>query len=310
MNTSILELRHFYTLIALVESGSLTQAAARVHLTQSALSHQIKQLEDQYGVTLFERKTQPLRLTASGTRLHALALSVIALIDQGERDLARISQGGVGRLRIAVECHSCFDWLMPSMDSFRSHWPEVELDLVAGFHIEPVRLLLDNEADVVIVSEPRARKDISFHPLFRFEIVTLIANQHRFLDKPYLNPQDFAKEILITYPVPDEMLDLVRKILKPRGIRPKRRTAELTAAILQLVASGRGIAALPNWSVQTYIERGYVLAKPIGKKGFWGELYAATTRSAESLAYVQDFLKTVRATSFSTLKGILPHTPT
>jgi LysR family transcriptional regulator for metE and metH len=306
MSQSILELRHLQTLLALVETGTLSRAATRVYLTQSAISHQIKQLEEYYGVGLFERKTQPLRLSPAGQRLHTLAETVSKLVSGAERDIARIAQGKAGQLRIAVECHTCFDWLMPSMDRFREHWPEIELDLVSGFHADPLALLAENRADLAVISEPQQRRGIVFHPLFRFEIVGLVSRQHPFAAKAFLEPEDFAEETLISYPVPDDMLDIVRKVLKPKGIEPKRRTTELTVAILQLVASRRGLAALPNWSVQSYLERDYVLAKPIGRKGLWSALYAATTEATAASAFMRDFLDTVRSTSFRGLRGLLP----
>jgi LysR family transcriptional regulator for metE and metH len=306
MKPSLLELRHLQTLLALVETGTLSKAAARVFLTQSALSHQIKQLEDHYGVALFERKTQPLRLSPAGQRLHSLAGTVMKAVREAERDVARIAQGNSGQLRIAVECHTCFDWLMPAMDQFREHWPEIELDLVSGFHVDPLALLREDRAELVVVSEPQAREGVAFHPLFRFEIVGLVSRQHPLAPKAFLTPEDFAGETLLSYPVPEDMLDIVRKVLKPRGIEPKRRTAELTVAILQLVASRRGIAALPNWTVQSYLEREYVLAKPIGETGLWSALYAATTEAMAQSAYMGDFLDIVRSSSFRNLRGLMP----
>uniref|UniRef100_UPI0038995948 LysR family transcriptional regulator n=1 Tax=Methylococcus geothermalis TaxID=2681310 RepID=UPI0038995948 len=304
----MLELRHLQTLLALVETGTLSKAAARVFLTQSAISHQIKQLEEHYGVVLFERKTQPLRLSPAGQRLHSLAETVMKAVREAERDIARIAQGNSGQLRIAVECHTCFDWLMPAMDQFREHWPEIELDLVSGFHADPLGLLREDRAELVVVSEPQAREGVAFHPLFRFEIVGLVSRQHPLAPKTFLAPEDFAEETLLSYPVPEDMLDIVRKVLKPRGIEPKRRTAELTVAILQLVASRRGIAALPNWTVQNYLEREYVLAKPIGETGLWSALYAATTEDMAQTAYMGDFLDIVRSSSFRNLRGLLPLT--
>lgn len=306
MNQSPLELRHLQTILALVETGTLSRAATRLFLTQSAISHQVKQLEDHYDASLFERKSQPLRLTAAGQRLHTLAESVLKAVAEAERDLARIGQGQAGELRIAVECHTCFDWLMPAMDQFREHWPEIELDLVSGFHADPLALLLDNRAELVVVSDPQARKGVAFHPLFRFEIVGLVSRQHPLTAKAFLEPDDFADETLISYPVPEDMLDIVRKVLKPSGLEPKRRTAELTVAILQLVASRRGIAALPHWTVQSYLERNYVSAKPIGRNGLWSELYAATTEAQARVAYLMDFLDTVRSSSFRNLRGLQP----
>lgn len=303
---SILEIRHLQTLLALRETGTLSGAAARVHLTQSALSHQIRQMESHYGAPLFERKTQPLRLTPAGQRLHELALQVTEAVGSAERDIARLVQGRAGRLRIAVECHTCFEWLMPAMDAFRQNWPEVELDLVSGFHAYPLNLLREDRAELVIVSERGRADGMAFHPLFGFEIVGLVSCLHPLAEKEYLTPRDFTDETLVAYPVPDDMLDVVRQFLRPRGVEPARRTAELTVAILQLVASRRGIAALPAWAVQSYLKTGYVLGKPLGKKGLRGELYAVTGEAATSAAYVQDFLRTLRTVSFNLLPGLIP----
>ena len=209
-------------------------------------------------------------------------------------------------MRIAVECHTCFDWLMPAMDAFRARWPEVELDIVSGFHADPVGLLHQGRADLAIVSELDAGEAgaVDYHPLFGFEIRALLAHGHPLLDKPFLKAQDFADQTLITYPVPDEMLDLVRQVLEPAGVRPPRRTTELTVAMLQLVASGRGVAALPLWAVQGYLDRGYVAARPIGARGLRGELHAACLPQLSPRPFLQDFVRVTRETSFVTLKGV------
>ena len=305
MNQSILEVRHLRTLVALRDSGSLVRAAQLLNLTQSALSHQIKLLEDRYGQPLFERKSVPPQFTAVGERLLALADAVLPQVEGAERDIARLMLGQGGQMRIAVECHTCFDWLMPAMDAFRTRWPEVELDIVSGFHADPVGLLHQGRADVAIVSEVDADEaGVDYHALFGFEIRALLANTHPLVAKPHLVAQDFADQTIITYPVPDEMLDLIRQVLEPAGVRPPRRTTELTVAMLQLVASGRGVAALPLWAVQSYLDRGYVTARPIGDKGLRGELHAACLPSLSAKPYLQDFVQVTRETSFVTLKGV------
>lgn len=305
MSQSILEVRHLRTLVALRDSGSLVRAAQLLNLTQSALSHQIKLLEDRYGQPLFERKSVPPQFTAVGERLLALADAVLPQVEGAERDIARLMLGQGGQMRIAVECHTCFDWLMPAMDAFRTRWPEVELDIVSGFHADPVGLLHQGRADVAIVSEVDADEaGVDYHALFGFEIRALLANTHPLVAKPHLVAQDFADQTIITYPVPDEMLDLIRQVLEPAGVRPPRRTTELTVAMLQLVASGRGVAALPLWAVQSYLDRGYVTARPIGDKGLRGELHAACLPSLSAKPYLQDFVQVTRETSFVTLKGV------
>ncbi|WP_028456368.1 LysR family transcriptional regulator [Chitinilyticum litopenaei] len=301
---SILELRHLKTLQAIAATGNLTRAAERLFLTQSALSHQLRQLEEHYGVPLVNRKSTPLKLTAAGDRLALLAGQVLPAVAATERDIARLREGEAGSLRIAVECHTCFDWLMPAMDRFRAHWPEVELDIVSGFHADPVQLLFEERADLAIVSEPEDDAALYCQPLFAYDMVALVANDHPLAAKAWLAAEDFRDETLITYPVPDEMLDLLRKVLKPAGINPKRRTTELTVAMLQLVASKRGIAALPRWSVQGYLDKGYVTARPVTQQGLRSELYAAVPAAHAQLAYMQDFLLLMREVSAENLPGV------
>jgi LysR family transcriptional regulator for metE and metH len=309
MPTSILDLRHLRTLLALLEAGSVSRAAALQNVTQSALSHQLKALEEFYGLTLFERKSAPVQFTPAGRRLLDLAQAVIPAVEKAERDIARLGGHGAGKMRIAVECHTCFDWLMPSMDALRLRWPEVEQDIVSGFQSDPVGLLHQDRADVAIVSEVDAdERDVLVHPLFEFDIVAILPLGHPLLARDHLEAADFAGQTLITYPVPDEMLDLVRQVLRPAGVEPPRRTTELTVAMLQLVASGRGFAALPLWAVQTYLQRGYVAQQRIGAHGLTGRLYAVTRRPADDAsrddAYLDDFVQVMRETSLRTLPGI------
>ena len=301
----MLEIRHLDSLIALAETGNLTRAGEKVSLSQSALSHQMRSLEEHYGFELFERKTSPLKWTRAGERLLVLAYDVSRQIRDAERDLARIGQGTAGTLRIAVECHSCFDWLMPAMEALREDWPDVEMDIVSGFHPDPVGLLDENRADLVIVSTAKRRRGVEHHPLFEYDMPALLAPGHPLLEKPYLTAKDFSLETLITYPIPDNRMDLFRQVLEPSGVEPKeRRTTELTVAILQLVKSRRGIAALPRWAVQPYLENDYVAEMPITAKGLRASLHAATTKEGAGQAFMKEFIETVRVTAEGQFEGI------
>jgi len=305
MASTALELRHLETLVALAECGNLSKAAARLYLTQSALSHQLKALESHYGAALVEKNARPLRLTAIGQRLLELARVVLPQVSEANRDIARLAQGHAGPLRIAVQCHNCFDWLMPAMDAYRTLWPEVELDIISGFVVDPLPLLERGEAELAIIhDQPTPQAQVVFSPLFRYESVALMSPRHPLAAKSHLEANDFAGETLITYPVPDDMLDVMRHCLGPAGVNPKRRTAELTVAILQLVASGRGIAALPSWTVGHYLERGYVVSRPIGPSGLRCELYAATSAAGAQTAYLREFIELTRALSLTELSGV------
>ena len=300
----MIEVRHFRSLVAIAESGKLATAAERVHVSQSALSHQIKAIESHYGMALFDRTRQGLRFTPAGERLLVLARETLAAISAAERDLLRLKSDTRGELRVVLECHTCFDWLMPVMDEFRRRWPEVEIDLVAGFHADPLALLAQGKADMVIGSRPPVRRGLMVAPLFRFEILAVIANEHRLRNKRRIEVADLAGETLITYPVPEQRIDLIREVLEPAGIRLERRTAELTVAVLQLVASRRGVAALPNWGVRNYVDHDYVLAKRIGSGGLWSELYATLPAAMADRPYVDDFVSIVRDICAAELDGI------
>ncbi len=303
---SIIELRHLKTLLALQETGSVSLAAKRVFLIQSALSHKIRALEQHYDTPLFERKSNPIRFTPAGERLLQLARELMPLLAAAQRDMAQIIEGEAGELRVAVECHTCFDWLMPAMDTFRPLWPQVELDIVSGFQADPVGLLLTHRADLAIVSEAAAQSGIVYQPLFAYEMVGICAKDHPLADKAVWQAADFAAETLISYPVPDDMLDLLRKILLPAGINPARRHSELTVAIIQLVASRRGIAALPYWTVMPYLEKGYVVARQIGHTPLQSELYAAMRQDDADKSFLDNFCQIVRERSFAELPGLSP----
>jgi LysR family transcriptional regulator, regulator for metE and metH len=304
LSPSVLELRHLRSLLAISETRTLADAAQRMHLTPSALSHQIRTLETHYGQGLFERGARGLRFTPAGDRLLALARQLLPQVDDAQRDLLRLRGNTRGELRIALECHTCFDWLMPVMDEFRRRWPEVEVDLVAGFHPDPLSLIAEGRADLVIGSAPARRRGLVVRPLFRFEILLVMANEHRLRGRRRIEAADLVGETLITYPVPEARIDFIREVLQPAGIALTRRTAELTVAVLQLVASRRGVAALPNWGVKNYVDHDYVLARRIGRAGLWSELHAIAAKPLAGRAYLNDFVDIVRGKALAGLDGI------
>ncbi len=229
---------------------------------------------------------------------------MIPVLNETTRDLLWIAQGTTGTLRIAIECHTCFDWLMPAVDAFRARWPEVEVDLVSGYQADPVGLLHRGDADLAMISCREPEAGVDFHHLFRSRLVALVANDHPLAQKSYLEAQDFNDETLITYPVEEDMLDIVQLLLKPAGITPARRTTELTVAILMLVATRRGIAVLPRWAVQHYLQRQYVTAKPITRDGLFADIWAATLESESSKPYIVEFIELIKETSAVTLTDI------
>ena len=302
-----LELKHLRTLAELQETGSLTQAAERLHLTQSALSHQLKWLEETIGQPLFVRKSRPLRLTPAGARLLDLAHRVLPEIRRAEADLRGLREGLGGRLHLVVECHSCYDWLLPTMDSYRCDWPEVELDLVTSKSFAALPALAEAQVDLVITSDPVDTPDLVFAPLFRFEILLALAPGHPLADKPRVQPLDLAHEVLICYPVERARLDIVRRFLEPAGVEPAGlRTSELSVMILQLVKSGRGVAALPNWVLAAALAERQIAVSRLGETGLWSTLYAGMRARDRERPFLDAFVAEARRTARRLLAGIEP----
>ena len=301
----MLEVRHLKSLYALREADSLVDAAERLHLTQSALSHQFKELEERLSVQIFIRKTKPIRFTSAGLRLLKLVDEVLPLLRTTERDLSRLSGGTAGRLHMAIECHSCFQWLMPAIDAFRDEWPDVELDLASGFSFAPLPALARGDLDLVVTADPIEMSGITYIPLFTYEAMLAVANQHPLANKAFIHPTDLKDQVLITYPVDRNKLDIFTRFFEPADIEPKNiRTAEMTIMMVQLVASNRGVCCLPNWALHEYSSRGYVQAKRLGEKGLQATLYAAIREDMLDAPFMQDFLLTAKDTSFSTLEGV------
>lgn len=301
------ETKHLRTLAEIQETGSLTRAAERLHLTQSALSHQLKWLEETIGQPLFVRKSRPLRLTPAGARLLDLAHRVLPEIRRAEADLRRLGEGLAGRLHLVVECHSCYDWLLPAIDSYRRDWPEVEIDLVTGKSFSALPALVEAQVDLVITSDPVDNPDLAFAPLFRFEIQMALAPGHPLAAKPRLQPLDLTQEVLICYPVERARLDIFRRFLEPAGVEPAGlRTSELSVMILQLVKSGRGVAALPSWVLAAALAERQIAVSRLGTTGLWSTLYAGMRARDREHPFLDAFVAEARRTARRLLTEIEP----
>lgn len=301
----MLEIRHLETLAAIRDGGSLLEAAERLHLTQSALSHQLRDLETRLGTPLLNRRTRPARLTTAGLRVLALADDVLPRIRATERELQRLAAGRTGRLHLAIECHSCFQWLMPAMDAFRAQWPEVALDLSAAFSFAPFPALVRGDLDLVITSDPQTLEAVDYVPLFSYELVLAVAESNPLAASKYVAPEQLADQTLITYPVDRQRLDVFTAFLDDADVEPAAiRKAELTPIIVQLVASNRGVAALPNWALTEYLGQGWLSVRRLGQQGVWRTLYAAIRNEDADAPYIKDFLTIARDVCFRTLTGI------
>ena len=287
----MLEIRHLQLLTALREQGSLAAAAEDLYVTASAVSHQLKEIENYYGVSLVNRRSRPLSFTPAGKEVLKLADTILPQVNRTTANLKRLGRGQTGQLRLASECHSCFDWLMPILNRYRKEWQDVELDFSSGFEPDPHQMLLDEEIDVLITASHLPLAGITYLPLFQYESRLVLAPTHPLAAKKSpIEPEDLLEETLIVYPVEKKRLDIIAHFFAPVGLEPtKIRTTEMTAMLIQLVASERGVASLPNWVVSDYEKKGWVVSRPLGD-GVYCQLYAATRTASKDVAFIQGFL--------------------
>ncbi|GKX43717.1 LysR family transcriptional regulator [Pectobacterium carotovorum subsp. carotovorum] len=286
----MIEFKHLRTLQALRNTGSLAAAAAALHQTQSALSHQFSDLEQRLGFRLFVRKSQPLRFTPQGEILLQLAEQVLPQIQQALQSCHEPHQT---TLRLAIECHSCIQWLTPALDEFHQHWPQVVMDFKSGVTFDPQPALQQGELDLVMTSDIMPRSGLHYSPLFDFEVRLVLAPDHPLAGKEKIEPEDFTAETLMIYPVQRQRLDVWRHFLQPAGVSPTLKSVDNTLLLIQMVAARMGIAALPHWVVESFEHQGLIVTKSLGD-GLWSRLYAAVRDGEQRQPVIDAFIRSAR----------------
>lgn len=290
-----IEFRHLRTIKAIHEAGGLARAADQLHITQSALSHQIKGLEDQAGVELFIRRSKPMKLSAAGMRLLRLADQVLPQVEATLTEFSNLRGGKTGRMHIAIECHACFEWLFPVLEAFRRNWADVDVDIRPGLAFDALPALQKEQVDLVVSSDPEDLPGVEFIELFDYAPVFVAAAQHRLAAKPFIEAKDFRNETLITYPVERSRLDVFSQLLIPAKVEPASiRQVELTAVILLLVASNRGVAVLPDWVVREVKYSSDYITRPLTEQGITRRLYAAVRSDDCEKPFVKELIDLAR----------------
>ncbi|OAT15338.1 LysR family transcriptional regulator [Buttiauxella noackiae ATCC 51607] len=287
----MIEIKHLRTLQALRNCGSLAAAAAALHQTQSALSHQFSDLEQRLGFRLFIRKSQPLRFTPQGEVLLQLAEQVLPQIT---RALQACNEPHQTTLRIAIECHSCIQWLTPALENFHKTWPQVDLDFKSGVTFDPQPALQQSELDIVLTSDILPRSGLHYSPMFDYEVRLVLATDHPLAAKTRIEPEDLSSETLLIYPVQRQRLDIWRHFLQPAGVSPSLKSVDNTLLLIQMVSARMGIAALPHWVVENVERQGLVVTKTLGE-GLWSRLYAAVRDGEQRQPVTEAFIRSTRS---------------
>lgn len=291
----ILERIHLAIVQAVEQHGSLTAAAERLCVTQSALSHSVRKLEERLGTALWLRQGRSLRLTPAGQQVLILAQRVLPQLEQMETKLAQIAQGQRGSLRIGMECHPCYQWLLKVVAPYLAAWPDVEVDVKQKFQFGGIGALFGYEIDLLVTPDPLFKPGLRFEPVFDYEQVLVVARHHPLAQAPYATPADMTQETLITYPVAPDRLDIYTEFLQPASMAPKRhKTIETTDIMLQMVASRRGVAALPRWLVQEYAGKFDVVPVRLGPDGIAKQIFLGAREADLDIDYLRDFIELAR----------------
>ena len=286
-----LEIRHLKLVAAIADTGSVTRAGNRLHLTQSALSHQLRDAEEQLGVQLFERGTGKMTLTPAGERLVQSARSVLAELERAESDIQKNGASARGLIRMSTQCTTVYHWFPPRLIAFQRQFPEVEVQLVIEATNNPFEALLEGKLDLAIVSEPIRNRKIRYTPLFEDEFVVIVPPGHRLAEKTFFAAEDIAGENILIYP-PKEESTILTKVLEPAGIRPgKVQEVMLTEAIIEMVMGGLGIAGLARWAVGPQLASGALIGLPLKPPGFRWNWSIAQLRTNRPPAYIQEFIR-------------------
>ena len=275
--------------------GSLTAAASVLCLTQPALSHAIKKVEQQLGTPIWTKEGRNLRLTQAGQYLLGLANRLLPQLEHAEMRMRQFAEGKRGTLRIGMECHPCYQWLIKIVSPYLNAWPDVDVDVRQKFQFGGVGALFGYEIDLLVTPDPLYKPGLRYEPVFGYEQVLVVAKQHALARKPFVAPKDLSDETLITYPVEIERLDIYNQFLVPAGCSPRQhKPIETTDIMLQMVAAGRGVAALPRWLVEEYADRVPVVAVRLGRQGIAKQIFLGIREADTDIDYLKSFVEMAR----------------
>jgi LysR family transcriptional regulator, regulator for metE and metH len=291
----MIERAHLAILREVERQGSLTAAADVLCLTQSALSHAIRKLERQLGTAVWRRDGRQLRLTQAGIHLQSLAKRLLPQLEHAEQVIAQFAAGQRGSLRIGIECHPCYQWLLPLVEPYLHAWPDVDVDVKRAFQFGGMAALFSHDIDLLVTPDPLHKPGLHFEPVFAYRQVLAVGLQHPLAARRHVEPAQLSDQTLITYPVETERLDIYNAFLGPANCAPRRRKIiENTEIQLQMVAAGRGVAALPGWLVEQYATRLPLAALDLGKAGIEKHIHLGLRESDREIDYLQAFVDQAR----------------
>lgn len=298
----MIERIHLNILREIDRTGTLTKAASALHLTQSALSHAIKKLEQQLNAAIWTKEGRLLRLTPAGKTVLALANRVLPQFEQVEGHVAQIAAGQRGSLRIGMECHPCYQWLLTVVADFLTAFPDVDVDVRQAFQFGGMAALAHHDIDLLVTPDPVQKSGFVFTPVFAYELVLVMAKDHPLAQQAYIQPKHLLEQTLYTYPVATERLDIFSQFLMPANISPKKhKVLETTEILLHMAAANRGVTPLPQWLLDVSGPQLPLVGKRLGKEGLKKSIYLGVREGDKTIDYVEQFIQ--RAKKENTSNG-------
>lgn len=295
----MVDLLHLRILLALKQRGTLIAAAESLHVTQSALTHQIKNLEHRLGVTLWNKQGRTLMLTQAGKYLAEVADSVLNTVESAEKHVGLLARGKTGKLVLGIECHACYEWFRNILQPYLYAWPNLEVEVTSRHRVDALNAIKQYKLDALLTSDPVLNGLVSYQSLFDFELLLFVSKRHRLAQNSEIAPEALRHEIVLTYPAERERLDVFRKVLQPFNVEPlAHKTVEETDVMLQMVASERGVCLLPEWLLTAQGRDLELTGLRIKDLTLGKTMYLATRTEDAELDYIQWLVK--HAAEFAT----------
>ncbi|HTQ28115.1 MAG TPA: LysR family transcriptional regulator [Puia sp.] len=289
-----INLQSFKLVDAIVKEGTLTRAASVLHLTQSALSHQLRELEKELGVAVFDRKGKRLELSEEGMRFLQSGEKILMELQLLEKDLLQFRRGETGTIKIITQCYTAYHWLPRIIKYYKHINPGIDIHVVSAATHLPLEFLLKGDLDVAIVRNKIENPQINYEPIFEDRLFVIMSEHHPLAKKKNISVRDFeGQELFLHFNDPSSgSIPIVENLMKAQQVRPKYiHRIHYTDAIIEMVHANMGITVLADWIVQPYLESRDILAKEMPGDVAKRTWYAATCKQNLPIRNFLDCLK-------------------
>jgi LysR family transcriptional regulator for metE and metH len=288
-----LEVRHLEMIAAIAETRSVARAAESLHLSQPALSHALRGLEDRLGVRLFER-ARKMTPTPAGAELNERGKQILTVVRDAESRLRQHKTGAAGVVRIATECYTCYHWLPSALKRLRSAMPAASVRIVGDATPRALQALLNGELDLAVLHFKPVNRRLVVEKLFTDEQVLIVNPDHPLAAKRYVTPEDFRDQHLLAHRAPEQSV-FWKTFLEPADVRPVEMTSlHTTEAVVESVKAGLGVSVIARWAVANQIASGELVAVRVSANGLRRSWYAAMLRGRHD-ASTSALLEVLRA---------------